>query len=376
VIEASLPRQFLGFGAAAARDGGVTYGAICASAAEDAELMAIIALAPPAQRRPNLLLAAVHFLLLGGTEHRLGDYYDTISGEGARPPDDDLGPAFRDFCLTHRAALTELVTTRSTQTNEVGRCAVLLPSFCAIAGRYREGTALSLLDVGTSAGLNLHFDRYGYRYRQAGDGIDAGSDLGATLGAGVPGSTVQLGCDVRSPLGSLPPLSFPPIAGRRGLDLSPVDASSPAEAQWLLACLWPDALPRFTRLQAALELWRTAPDRPTLVPGDMVDDLNAAAAGLGDDGPLVVCHTWAAAYLPEARQRDLVAAVRALGASRPVHHLYAELPFETPGLPTPEPPVDRPEAKAATALVHIGPDGAPERWGDVHPHGTWLRWFG
>ena len=86
--EASLPRQFLGFGTAAARDGGVTYGAICASAAEDPELMAIIEQAPTAQRRPNLLLAAVHFLLLGGTAHRLGDYYDTVNAERVRRPDD------------------------------------------------------------------------------------------------------------------------------------------------------------------------------------------------------------------------------------------------------------------------------------------------
>jgi hypothetical protein len=368
VPEVSLPRQFLGFGKAAARDGCVTYGAICASAAEDPELMAIIEQAPLAQRRPNLLLAAVHFLLLGGTAHRLGNYYDTITPEGVRRPDDGLGPAFRDFCLTQRAALDALVATRSTQTNEVGRCAVLLPSLCAIAERYRDGVALSLLDVGTSAGLNLHFDRYAYTYRQADDG--------ARLEAGEPASTVRLDCEVRSTLDGLPPLALPSVAGRRGLDLCPVDASASLEARWLLACLWPDALPRFTRLQAALELWRNAPERPTLVPGDMVDDLAMAAAGLGDGGPLVVCHTWAAAYLPEARQRDLVAAVRALGASRPVHHLYAELPFETPGLPNPAPPVDLPGTTSATALVHIGPDGHPERWGDVHPHGAWMRWFG
>ena len=218
---------------------------------------------------------------------------------------------------------------------------MLLPSLCAIAGRYDSGAALSLLDVGTSAGLNLHFDRYGYRYRQA-DGV---TGSGTDLHAGALQATVQLGCAARNPLDTLPPLAFPPIAGRRGLDLKPVDARSPDEAQWLLACLWPDALPRFTRLKAAIAIWRSAPERPTLVQGDMVDDLAAAAADLGDDGPLVVCHTWAAAYLAEPRQRDLVAAVRALGASRPVHHLYAELPFETPGLPTPEPPFELPRGQ-------------------------------
>ena len=31
-----------------------------------------------AQRRPNLLLAAVHFLLLGGAAHPLAAHYDTV----------------------------------------------------------------------------------------------------------------------------------------------------------------------------------------------------------------------------------------------------------------------------------------------------------
>jgi hypothetical protein len=367
MAEPTLSQQFLGFGAAAERDGGTTYGAICRSAAQDPALLAIIAEAPLAQRRPNLLLAAVHYLLLGGTDHPLGDFYDTVRLEGTPPPDGDVGPVFRDFCLSHSDQLFELVATRSTQTNEVGRCSVLLPSFCAIAQSYGGLEPLALLDVGTSAGLTLNFDRYRYTYHQ--------SDDGRVLEAGDTASPVALDCAMRSTLDDLPTLSFPTIVDRRGLDLSPVDASSEDEALWLLACLWPDALVRFGRLKAALELWRSTADRPELVQGDMVDDLGGVAALLAGDGPLVVFHTWAAAYLSEERQRELVRAVRALGATRPIHHLYAELPFETPGLPTPEPPVELPNARAATALVHIGPGGVPERWGSVHPHGTWMRWL-
>jgi hypothetical protein len=355
------------FGAAAERDGGHTYAAICASVAEDPELQAITAQAAPAQRRPNLLLAAVHYLLLGGTDHPLGAFYDTIRPSDAVPPDRPVGPVFADFCRTHSERLLELVTTRSTQTNEVGRCSVLLPAFCAIAQSYGGTEPLALLDVGSSAGLTLLFDRYSYTYHQGDDG--------PVLEAGDTSSPVALDCSMRSPLDQLPRLAVPSIMDRLGLDLSPIDASAEDQALWLLACLWPDALVRFHRLKAALELWRSSSDRPELVQGDMVDDLGGAATRLGGDGPLVIFHSWAAAYLSEERQRALVHAVQAVGATRPVHHLYAELPFETPGLPTPEPPVDLPEARGATALVHIGPGGVPERWGNVHPHGTWMRWF-
>ncbi len=169
--------QFRGFGGAAERDGCVTYGAISRAAANDPELLALMQQAPPAQRRPNLLFAAVHYLLLRGADHPLAAYYDTVRPEAA-PPDADVVPVFRDFCLTYRAQLEPLIATRSTQTNEVGRCAMLLPALCAIAA-VESGAALSLLDLGTSAGLNLLFDRYGYTYRPRGGrhhGAAGGSD--------------------------------------------------------------------------------------------------------------------------------------------------------------------------------------------------------
>ncbi len=364
----TLDLQFRSFAGACRSDGGTTYAAICESVADDPELIAIIAEAPLVQRRPNLLMAAVHDLLLRGEAHPLADYYDTVRTGECAVTLDGVGAVFRDFCLTRRETLAELVATRSTQTNEVGRCAILLPAFSAIAAQYGAGAAPSLLDLGTSAGLNLLFDRYGYLYRQRDDG--------SVRTAGDAASGVSLECTVRTPLDELPSLGVPAVADRVGLDLSPIDATSEDEARWLLACLWPDNLTRFNRLRAALDLWRHTPTRPRLVQGDMVDDLSTVAATVGDGGPLVIFHSWVAAYLTEERQRDLVDAVQQVRKTRPVHHLYAELPFETPGLPTPDGPEDGPRANAATALVHIGPDGAaPQRWGNVHPHGSWLRWF-
>ena len=64
------------------------------------------------QRRPLLLLAAVHFLLLVGAEHPLADFYDTVRVVRGRPaeppPTDDVAAAFADFCRVHRAELERL----------------------------------------------------------------------------------------------------------------------------------------------------------------------------------------------------------------------------------------------------------------------------
>ena len=372
LVEEPLGHQFRDFAVVVHRDGGVTYAAICRAAAEDEDVLSLLAGAPIPQRRPLLLLAAVHFLLLSGTEHPLAEFYDTVRlvrglSDGP-PPAGGVAPAFADFCRAHRAELERLIATRSTQTNEVGRCSGLLPGLCHIAAQYGWEEPLSILDLGTSAGLNLLFDDYAYTYRSA-----AG---GALRTAGVADSPVALECTARDDLTDLPELRLPLIADRVGLDLAPVDPFSDDEARWLLACLWPDNLARFGRLRAALANVRAASHPPRLVRGDLLTDLPHVVATMPGNGPLVVFHSWVAAYLNEEEQRSLARQVAGLGADRPVHHLYCESPFETPGLPTPSSPVPREGPDLATALVHVSPGGgSPVRLADTHPHGYWIRWW-
>jgi hypothetical protein len=372
LVDEPLADHFRAFAALAERDGGTVYPAICRHVAEDDEVLAILDHAPLAQRRPLILLASVHDLLLAGAEHPLAAHYDTVAsvrGVPFRPPASDVATDFADFCRLQRVELERLVATRTTQTNEVGRCTSLLPALCHIAAAYRAGTALSLLDLGTSAGLNLLFDDYAYIYYQ--DGGDR------TVTAGPAGATVALECEARGDPAELPALRAPALAARVGLDLSPIDPRSADEARWLLACQWPENPARFGRLRSALANVATSDHPPRLERGDMIDDLARVAATIEGDEPLVVFHSWVAAYLDEAHQAALVTAVNALDRpARPVHHLYCESPVETPGLPTPPAPVPRDGPDLATALVHLGPGGAlPVRLADTHPHGYWIRWW-
>ena len=371
LVEEPLADHFRGFAAVVERDGGTTYPAICRSVADDDNLLSLLDGAPLPQRRPLLLLAAVHFLLLSGMEHPLAAFYDTVAavrGIPSAPSPGDAAAAFADFCHQHRAEVERLVATRSTQTNEVGRCSALLPGLCLIASQYDWNEPLSLLDLGTSAGLNLLFDDYRYAYRAV--------NGGGVRTAGATDSAVVLECSARDDLTRLPELRLPVMAERVGLDLSPVDPFSDDEALWLLACQWPDNPPRFGRLRAALANVRTAAHPPRLERGDMLTDLSRIAASMEGDGPLVVFHSWVAAYLSEHEQRSLAEQVAGLDAHRPVHHLYCESPFETPGLPTPPSPVLREGPDLATTLVHVGPGGEHAvRLADTHPHGYWIRWW-
>ncbi len=176
------------------------YDRICRAAARDEEVLDLVRAAPEEAHLPNVLLAAVHFLLLNGLDHPLAAVY---SGSSAADP----WPRFREICFAHRAEIAALMETRRTNTNECGRSAVIGPALTWVASRF--GSPLAICDVGASAGLNMGCDRYLLDYGPAGT-------------TGPASSAVRIECAVT---GGTPPIApaLPPITARLGLDRSPVD---------------------------------------------------------------------------------------------------------------------------------------------------------
>ncbi|MFE7567952.1 DUF2332 family protein [Streptomyces sp. NPDC057539] len=70
-------------------------------------------------------------------------------------PDAD---ALQELATTQAGGLRAMMLSWRTETNEPGRCATLLPALAALDG------PLALIEVGASAGLCLHADRYSYDY--------------------------------------------------------------------------------------------------------------------------------------------------------------------------------------------------------------------
>lgn len=173
------------------------YRRLATGIAGDPDLLALAADVPEGRTPPNVLLAAVHYLLLAGREHPLGAFYPSVTDDPRDPTTTDPLPAFREFCRTHAEDLRPLLSTRRTQTNSVRRYAGLLPAF-AFLDRQMDDPP-SLVEVGTSAGLNLLWDRYGYDYGEAGRYDDPGASA-------VVESTVRAGD---------PPLADPPAVRRR-----------------------------------------------------------------------------------------------------------------------------------------------------------------
>jgi hypothetical protein len=291
-----------------------TYERLSLAIARDAELLTLLERVPAPKRQPNLLFAVVR--LLGG-------------------PVEDPG-AFHDFTVTNWPAVEVELRRRATQTNEVGRCALLLPVLAALP------QPLALLEVGAAAGLGLYPDRYSYRYGEH------------QIGTGGP----VLDCALT---GTAPPDRLPEVVWRAGLDLNPLDVTDPADVAWLEALIWPEQHDRRDRLRAAAAI--AAADPPTLIRGDLVADVAQLAAQAPVGATLVVFHTSVLYQVPAVRRTLFLDAVHAL----PGHWISVEAPdvVAFAGL---SPPPDH--------MLHnvLALDSRPLAW--ARGHGQAMEWFG
>jgi len=286
-----------------------TYERLSLAVSRDDRLLTLLDTLPAPKRQPNLLFGVVRYL------------------DG---PLDDTG-----WIVANWDRVTSHLMSRATQTNEIGRCAVLLPILAALP------QPLALLEVGASAGLNLFPDRYSYRY---GDHLVGRNDP-------------VLPCDAS---GMTPPATRPEVVWRAGIDLNPLDITDPADAAWLDALIWPEQEHRRARLQAAIRI--ATADPPRLLRGDLVDDLPALAAQAPADATLVIFHTSVLYQVPAPRRQAFVSLVRDL----PAHWISNENAdvISHPGLPRP------PDETLHNVLAL---DGRPLAW--TRPHGQAMTWF-
>lgn len=257
------------------------YAQLSLEIATDPAILSLVTEADLSQQVSNLLLGAVHFLLLSGIPSPLADYYPSLSPSPG--PRQEAYQYFRAFCLEHADVIRQLVTTQRVQTNEVHRCTALLPAFGVVAGR-SESRPLALLEIGASAGLHMLWDKYGYDYAAAGY-------------AGNRESLVQLLC---IPQGSIyPPLpDVLPIVGYRiGIDLAPIDVRDDTAIRWLRALIWPEHNDRAELLEHAVQTARLGP--PSIVAGNAADLLPQVLSTIPSETALCVYHGYTLNQCPQ-----------------------------------------------------------------------------
>jgi hypothetical protein len=314
----------------------------------DAEMLAFVRETPPEAHLPQVLLAAVHYLLLGGLDHPLAEVY---AGRSTADP----APLFREVCLDHRDELLSLLAMRRVQTNDCGRSALLGLGMTWLAERLPG--RLALVDVGASAGLNLIADRYRL-------------DYGARGAVGPASSPVRIRCEV---VGGRPPIAptLPSFVSRTGLDRSPVDLSDEDDARWLLACVWPDT-GRLERTAASIRLAQEA--LPVVRRRDAVGDLPSVLDELESGVGAIVMNSWSLSYLGRDERQQYFGVLAEASRHRPIGWLVADggsVVAELPGLSDAEAGVHT----LGTVVFGGGEGSAAGRLlAGVHQHGMWVDW--
>jgi len=303
------------------------YYELAHAVSSDSEILSFIAAMPVVQ--PNLFFASVQLL----------------TGPDSMPT---TGSELRAFLMRRGREVSDVMRSRRTQTNEVGRCAVLLPAL--------PPGPLALLEVGASAGLCLLLDQFYY-------------ELGSTP-IGDASSPVHLRCTTAGPV-PLPSV-VPQVVWRRGLDINPIDVHDDDAIRWLLACVYPDHRERRRRLEAAIGLARARP--PIVSAGDLVDDLPAVLAEVPNDAQLVVFHSAVLNYVKRDRRQAFAGVLADASKERNIVWLSNEAPGVIREVAALVPPQSELRYLLTRTLFTNG-QRRDELLALAHPHGADLTWL-
>jgi hypothetical protein len=283
------------------------------------------------------LFGGLHRLALMGRAGALARHLPSTGGDG----DPDGAWSAMLAVLRDEAEWLRHGLLTPPQTNEVGRSAALLVGFHTVG--LETGLPLRVLEVGSSAGLNLRWDQY--RYEPAGGAI------------GDPLSPVQFPSSWFEGAWTLP--AEVTVAERRGCDADPIDVTSEDDRLRLLSYVWPDQLDRFERLAGALDVAQRVPI--TIETADACEWLDACLADPVDGVATVVFHSIFIQYLSDGQRDRLHTTIADAGGRASAAAPVAWLRMESAG--------DHAEVQLTSwpggterLLATAGYHGQPVRW--------------
>lgn len=282
------------------------------------------------------LNAALHALARRDTPATLGALYRGAHG--------DVDGAVAAALVAHDGFIADWMRDPP-QTNEVGRAAAIVAALMAV--RTRFALPVELLELGSSAGLNLNLARYAY-------------DLGG-IAAGEASSPVRIAPEWR---GAPAPDMPVEIAAAHGVDLHPLDPHDFVTCERLMAYVFADQPARSARLAQALELARRHP--PSVTRAD-------AAVWLGErlrepqasGRARVIFHSMVLQYVAPDHRARIERAIALAGACADPSRPLARIGFEW----------NAPRTQVELRLT-CWPDGETRVLATCHPYGAWIAWRG
>ena len=231
------------------------------------------------------LAAGLHALGQHHAPPRLGALYAALDG--------DFDSAIGEALAAYEPFLLDWIS-GPTQTNETARSAAFMAGL--MAASQQDNLPVELLEIGTSAGLNLNMARYRY-------------DL-AGLACGDPASPLRIAPAWNGPP---PPYAAIVVAQARGVDLHPINLGDPFCQERMTAYVWADQPERALRLKRAMAIALQNP--PAIESGSALPWLRQHLATPQAHGiRRVVFNSMVLQYLAPDDRRDLHDAIHRAGA--------------------------------------------------------------
>jgi hypothetical protein len=292
---------------------------------------------PTRDALPLRYIGGLHSLVLAGKDADLARIF------AGQVPEQQIAATLETVLARHDADLLPWLD-GPPQTNEPGRSAALMCGLIEVARRH--GRRLEVLEIGSSAGLNLLIGRYRF-------------DLGGTT-LGPAESPVTLVPDWTGPAPE--PVALD-VFSTRGCDVQPRDATDPAVEARLSAYVWAEMPARLARLRAAIGMVRDHGVR--LDRADAADWLEARLAEPQEAGVTrVLMHSVVWQYLPEGSATRVRAAMLAAGERATPAHPLAWVMMEP----------NRAVAHQVIRVMSWPGHADPVVLGVAHAHAAWIRY--
>lgn len=293
---------------------------------------------PAGHSLPLRIAGGLHALVLSGRDPELAAVY---------PPNAPGTDALRGAVLAALSRHMDFMldwTASAPQTNEVRRSAPLIAMARVAIRQFDRPVVLS--ELGASGGLNLMWDRYAL---DIGDAVLGPASAALTLAPDWTGPT--------------PPAVVPRVVARAGVDLNPIDVTTPDGVLRLTAYLWPDQPERLSLTRRAIDAFDASLER-----GGAIEWL-AKRLAIPHDGHLhLIQHSVAWQYFSPADQARGRALIEAAGQRATPEAPLAWMAMESDG--------DTTGTAGAALTLRLWPGDLTFALGRADFHGRWVRWQG
>lgn len=339
-----LKERFLTFAETECKGNSALYYELSIQIANDPELLTIATITREGQPVPNIFFGAVHYLLLKNQDEQLAKYYPSIQRNSVTKIPFEF---FKTFCLDNENEIKKIISTRIVQTNVISRCSYLMPIFSKIIAEENKPTII--IDIGTSAGLTLNFDKYEYWYN--GQKVFGESNV-------LVKSTI-----VESPIPQIYPILQP--IQKIGIDQNLIDPTDKDEILWLNALVWTDQLERFVAMDEALKLSDLKSIK--FIQADTIVDFEQEILKVNRGQTLIIYATHVLYQFTQAQQDAFYAMLERIGQTRDFYFLSVE------GIKS---LLEKYQSKETVIELtcYKNKQKAVKFLAETNGHGNWIRW--